>query len=32
MSECLVLGFPDPAGNVVLIQPSLRVPDGGRLF
>lgn len=32
MSECLVLGFPDAAGKVVLIQPSLRVPDGGRLF
>ena len=32
MSECLVLGFPDAAGRVVLIGPDQRVPDGGRLF
>ena len=32
MSECLVLGFPDGAGRVVLIGPYLRVPDGGGLF
>lgn len=32
MSEVLVLGFPDDTGEVVLIQPSLRVPNGGRLF
>ena len=32
MSECLVLGFPDTAGNVVLVHPSVSVPDGGRLF
>jgi tRNA-binding protein len=32
MSEVLTLGFPDEAGEVVLIGPSLRVPDGGRLF
>ncbi len=32
MSECLVLGFPDAAGRVVLIGPEQRVPDGGRLF
>jgi tRNA-binding protein len=32
MSECLVLGFPDEDGAVVLIHPDSRVPDGGRLF
>lgn len=32
MSEVLTLGFPDAAGEVVLIGPSLNVPDGGRLF
>ena len=32
MSEVLVLGFPDEQGAVVLIGPSLPVPDGGRLF
>ena len=32
MSEVLVLGFPDEAGAVVLIQPSLAVPNGGKLF
>ena len=32
MSECLVLGFPDTNGKVVLIGPSLPVPDGGRLY
>ena len=32
MSEVLVLGFPDAAGEVVLIAPSLPVPNGGRLF
>src|SRR5262245_55773372 len=32
MSEVLVLGFPDENSNVVLIQPSLRVPNGGRLY
>ena len=32
LSECLVLGFPDAAGRVVLIGPDQRVPDGGRLF
>src|SRR5262249_28590913 len=32
MSEVLVLGFPDEAGEVVLIEPTQAVPNGGRLF
>jgi tRNA-binding protein len=32
MSEVLTLGFPDAQGEVVLIAPNLRAPDGGRLF
>ncbi|MGK6322311.1 tRNA-binding protein [Sphingomonas sp. DT-51] len=32
LSEVLTLGFPDAAGKVVLVAPSERVPDGGRLF
>jgi tRNA-binding protein len=32
MSEVLTLGFPDAAGKVVLVTPSVRVPNGGRLF
>lgn len=32
MSEVLTLGFPDEDGKVVLIAPSLPVPNGGRLF
>ena len=32
MSEVLTLGFPDQAGEVVLIGPAHKVPDGGRLF
>ena len=32
MSEVLTLGFPDENGKVVLVQPSKKVPDGGRLF
>jgi tRNA-binding protein len=32
MSEVLTLGFPDEGGQVVLIQPSAAVPDGGRLY
>jgi tRNA-binding protein len=31
-SEVLVLGVPDPDGNVVLVQPERAVPLGGRLF
>lgn len=31
-SEVLVLGFPDQAGEVVLIGPDKPVPNGGRLF
>ncbi len=32
MSEVLVLGVPDADGEVVLIGPDQRVPDGGRLY
>ncbi|MEE2692204.1 MAG: tRNA-binding protein [Pseudomonadota bacterium] len=32
MSEVLTLGFPDKDGAVVLIGPSLDVPNGGKLF
>ena len=32
MSQVLTLGFPDAAGEVVLIGPSQPVPDGGRLY
>jgi len=31
-SEVLTLGFPDADGKVVLIGPSEKVPNGGRLF
>ena len=31
-SEVLVLGVPDPDGAVVLLEPSLDVPLGGRVF
>jgi len=32
MSEVLTLGFPDAEGKVVLVRPTIPVPDGGRLF
>ncbi len=32
MSEILVLGFPDGAGEVIMIGPDRPVPNGGRLF
>ncbi len=32
MSEVLTLGFPDANGAVVLIGPTLPVPNGGKLF
>jgi len=32
MSEVLTLGFPDDAGEVVLVGPGHAVPNGGRLF
>jgi len=32
MSEVLVLGFPDGAGEVVMIAPDKLVPNGGRLY
>lgn len=31
-SEVLVLGFPDTAGEVVLVEPQAAVPNGGRLY
>jgi tRNA-binding protein len=32
LSEVLVLGVPDDAGEVVLIHPDLTAPNGGKLF
>lgn len=32
MSEVLTLGFPDGEGDVVMVGPERKVPDGGRLF
>ncbi len=32
MSEILVLGVPDSEGEVMLLQPTAGVPDGGRLY
>jgi len=31
-SEVLTLGVPDENGEVVLIRPDMRVPDGGKMF
>jgi tRNA-binding protein len=31
-SEVLVLGVPDPDGAVVLLEPTVNVPLGGRVF
>ena len=32
MSEVLTLGVPDENGEVVLLHPSLPVPNGGRMY
>ena len=32
MSEVLILGFPDKNGDVVLIHPEQKIPNGGKLF
>ncbi|MBA3958027.1 MAG: tRNA-binding protein [Parachlamydiaceae bacterium] len=32
ISEVLTLGLPDENGHVVLLEPSIAVPNGGRLF
>ena len=32
MSQVLTLGFPDEAGEVMLIGPDRRVPNGGRMY
>jgi len=32
MSEVLTLGVPDADGEVVLLHPSVAVPNGGRMF
>jgi tRNA-binding protein len=32
MSEVLALGVPDESGEVVLIEPTIDVPLGGRMF
>lgn len=32
MSEILVLGVPSADGEVVLLSPDQRVPDGGRMY
>lgn len=31
-SQVLVLGVPDENGEVVLLRPDLKVPDGGRMY
>jgi len=32
MSEVLTLGLPDDKGQVVLLEPTIKIPNGGRLF
>jgi tRNA-binding protein len=32
MSEILVLGTPDEDGEVVLLSPDRKIPDGGRMY
>ena len=32
ISEVLTLGLPDEKGQVVLLEPTVNVPNGGRLF
>jgi len=32
MSEVLTLGLPDEKGEVVLLEPTVNVPNGGKLF
>ena len=32
MSEVLTLGLPDAQGQVVLLEPTVNIPNGGRLF
>jgi tRNA-binding protein len=32
LSQCLILGVPDPEGKVVLLQPNKDAPLGGRVY
>jgi tRNA-binding protein len=32
ISEVLVLGLPDDKGDIVLLEPTLKVPNNGKLF
>ena len=32
ISEVLVLGFPDDENNPVLVMPSIKIPNGGKIF
>lgn len=32
ISEVLILGLPDDMGDIVLLEPSVNVPNNGRLF
>lgn len=32
MSEVLTLGLPDKEGHVILLEPTVKVPNGNRLF